>query len=97
MGDNSGAYSLLAKGDLIAAWPQFYRNGVAAGSPATTSQNYPLSHSVAVFANNQANTSVISHTDARLAWYSIGATMTAAQASAFSAAIAAFRTALGRV
>lgn len=89
--------SSLAVGDLVAAWPTFYRNGVASGTDATTSQNYPSAHEVHIFAlNNGGTSSTINHTDARMNWYSIGLTMTAAQVLSFYNAIAAFNTALSR-
>lgn len=91
-----GANGPLAVGDIIAAWPSMYRNGSAVGATATTSQNYPSGHKMYVFANNNSNTSVINYTDARINWYSIGLTFTAAQALSFYNAIAAFNTALSR-
>lgn len=94
-GDQSLASS-LGVGDLVAAWPTFYRNGVASGAGATTSQNYPLAHSIYVFALNQAGTAAINHTDARMNWYSIGLTMTAAQVLSLTSAVAAFNSTLSR-
>ena len=96
-GDNiGGATGALATGDIVAAWPSMYRNGLATGATATTSTNYPAAHSIYVFANNNGGASVINYTDARVSWYSIGLTMTAAQAVSFYNAIAAFNTALSR-
>jgi hypothetical protein len=86
----------LATGDIVAAWPSMYRNGTASGITATTSQNYPSAHKIYVFALNNSNSSAINHTDARLNWYSLGQTMTATQVAAFSTAVAALNTALGR-
>jgi hypothetical protein len=97
LGDNiGGATGALGVGNIVAAWPTMYRNGVATGVTATTSENYGSAHSLYVFANNNSNTSVINYTDARINWYSIGFTMTAAQALTFHNAIAAFNTALSR-
>jgi hypothetical protein len=96
-GDNiGGATGSLAAGDIIAAYPSMYRNGSATGQTATTSQDYGSAHSIYVFANNNANSSVINYTDARISWYSVGLTMTADQALSFYNAIAAFNTALSR-
>lgn len=96
-GDNiGGATGALAVGDIIAAYPSMYRNGSATGQTATTSQDYGSAHSIYVFANNNANASVINYTDARISWYSVGLTMTADQALSFYNAIAAFNTALSR-
>lgn len=96
-GDNiGGATGALAAGDIIAAYPSMYRNGSATGQTATTSQDYGSAHSIYVFANNNANSSVINYTDARISWYSVGLTMTADQALSFYNAIAAFNTALSR-
>jgi hypothetical protein len=89
--------SSLAVGDIVAAWPTFYRNGSASGTGATSSQNYPSAHAVHIFAlNNGGTSSTINYTDARMNWYSIGLTMTAAQVLSFYNAIAAFNTALSR-
>jgi hypothetical protein len=96
-GDDIGVTpGALAVGDIIAAYPSMYRNGSVTGATATTSQNYPSAHSIYVFANNNQNSSVINYTDARINWYSIGLTMTAAQALSFYNAVAAFNTALSR-
>jgi hypothetical protein len=88
--------SSLAVGDLVAAWPTLYRDGSASGTDATTSINYPSAHNLYVFALNNSNTSTINYTDSRVNWYSIGLTMTAAQALSFYNAVAAFNTALSR-
>lgn len=95
-GDDVGTgASTLAAGNIVASWPTMYRNGSASGATATTSQNYSSAHSLFVFANNNSGSSVLGYTDARFGWYSIGSTMTVAQVSAFSKAVAAFNTALG--
>lgn len=87
--------SSLAVGDLVMAYPSFYRNGSASGATATASGNYPSAHPIYIFALNQANTTV-NYTDSRMNWYSIGLTMTAAQVLSFTNAVAAFNTALSR-
>jgi hypothetical protein len=87
----------LGVGDVIMAFPSFYRNGAVAGTSATTSQNYPNADRMVVFAMWRASTSnAINQTDARINWYSIGLAMTAAQVLSFYNAIAAFNTALSR-
>lgn len=98
IGDTAGEAvqaSSLAVGDLLMAWPSFYRNGSATGATATTSQDYPSAHDIFIFALGIADTPG-NWTDARMNWYSIGLTMTSAQALAFYNAIAAFNTALNR-
>ena len=97
--DSAGEFvqsSSLNVGDVLMAYPSFYRNGTQAGAQATTSQNYGSAHSIYIFALNQANTAAINHTDARMNWYSVGLTMTAAQAAAFTNAVQAFNTTLSR-
>jgi len=96
-GDNIGSTgATLAAGNIVAAYPTMFRNGVASGAAATTSQDYPSAHNFYVFAANNSGSSVINHTNARGGWYSIGLTMTAAQALVFSTAINRFYTAIGR-
>jgi hypothetical protein len=95
-GEEVFALGALAVGDLLMAWPSFYRNGTATGATASTSQNYPSAHDILVFALNNSGTSISGYTDARINWYSIGRTMTSAQALSFYNAIAAFNTALTR-
>ena len=85
----------LAIGNIVAAWPTFFRDGVSVGATAATSQNYPSAHSFRVFSNANVNTP-IDHTDARLGWYSIGETMTAAQVVDYDRALVALRAGLGR-
>lgn len=85
----------LAVGDLVCAYPSFYRNGTKTGTDATAGDAYTRSDAVYIFALNQAGTTV-NRTDARLNWYSIGLTMTAAQAAAFTTAIQAFNATLSR-
>jgi hypothetical protein len=94
-GDNITASS-LAVGNIVAAWPTMYRNGVASGTDATSSQDFPAATKVYVFVLNNNNSTVTNYTNSRLGWYSIGATMTAAQALAYSNALAAFNTSLAR-
>jgi hypothetical protein len=87
----------LAVGDVLMAYPAFYRNGVQSGVAATTSQNYPSAHSIFVFAlNGPSFGGAINQTDARINWYSIGLSMTAAQALSFYNATAAFNSSLSR-
>ena len=88
--------SSLAVGNIVAAWPTMYRNGVASGTDATSSQDFPAATKVYVFNLNNNNTNVTNYTNARLGWYSIGATMTAAQALSYHNALADFNTALSR-
>jgi hypothetical protein len=89
--------SSLAVGDLVMAYPSFYRNGAVAGTSATTSGNYPSAHAISVFALFNGGTSAAgNHTDARMNWYSIGLTMTSGEVLSFYNAIAAFNTALSR-
>lgn len=99
VGDRFGdsvASSSLATGNIITAWPTMYRNGVASGTDATSSQDFPAATKVYVFNLNNNNAGVTNYTNARLGWYSIGATMTAAQALSYNNALAAFNTALAR-
>jgi hypothetical protein len=87
----------LSVGDVMMAFPSFYRNGVATGTSATASLTYPSAHAIYIFALLRADNSIVlHHTDARLNWYSIGLTMTSAEALSFYNAIAAFNTALSR-
>jgi hypothetical protein len=85
-----------ATGDLIAAFPTVYRNGVATGSNASSSVNYPSAHSFLVFAIAQNGTTPINHTNARINWYSIGKTMTATQAATMTAIFQAFQASMSR-
>jgi hypothetical protein len=96
-GDNIGVTgSSLAGGNIVAAWPTMYRGGVATGTDATTSQDYPSAHNFYVFANNNSGTSVINYSNPRLGWYSVGETMTSAQAEDFNDALVALYSSLGR-
>jgi hypothetical protein len=89
--------SALAVGDLVMAYPSFYRNGAASGASATAFGNYPSAHAIHIFALHNAGTSTtINYTDARMNWYSIGLTMTTSQVLSFYNAVAAFNTALSR-
>jgi hypothetical protein len=94
-GDSVTSASLTA-GNITAAWPTMYRNGTASGTDATTSQDFPAARKVYVFCLNNNNVGTNNFTNARLGYYSIGATMTAGQADAYSDAIDAFYTAIGR-
>jgi hypothetical protein len=96
-GDNIGTTGgFLAVGNIVASWPTMYRNGVASGATATTSQNYPAAHSLFVFAVNVYGSSASNYSAARLNWYSFGASMTSGQVSSFNAALTAFSSALSR-
>lgn len=101
-GGNSAVYAgdsvsstSLAIGHIVAAYPTMYRNGTATGTDATASNNTTNTTAFAVYAVNSAGT-ITQHTDARLGGYSLGLTMTAAQALAYSNAVSAFNSALGR-
>ena len=86
----------LTAGSIVAAWPTVYRDGVATGTDATTSQDYPSAHDMFVFANSSGGVTPINYSNPRLGYYSIGATMTSAQALAYSTAMSAFYSAIGR-
>lgn len=88
--------SSLGVGDVLMAYPSFYRNGSQTGVQATTSDNYTNAHSIHIFALNSSGSSTINYTDARINWYSIGLTMTSAQALSYYNALAAFNTSLSR-
>lgn len=95
MGEATSAAGLAA-GDILAAWPTFYRNGAATGTAATTSSDYTSSHSFFVFALRNHTVGAANYASARMNWYSIGLTMTAAQALSFYNAIATFNSTLSR-
>lgn len=89
--------SPLSGGNILISAGTKYRNGSAVGTSAAAIANYPAAHSMFVFAfNNGVGSTVIGHTDARLGGYSVGLSMTAAEALAYSNAINAFNTALSR-
>jgi len=83
-------------GNLVGAYPNAYRDGVAFGDAATTSQNYSNADSMGVFCTLSSGTTPQQHTDARIDWYSIGETMTSAQVLSFNNALVAFQAALNR-
>jgi hypothetical protein len=85
----------LGVGDVVMAYPAFFRNGSTTGTNATANDNYTGTDTVYVFALNQDG-SATNYTDSRMNWYSIGLTMTAAQVMSFYNATAAFNTALSR-
>lgn len=72
-----------------------YRGGSLAGSNSTTASPTSTTRPFFVFALNQSP-SPAAYTAARMRMYSIGNGLTAAQALAFSNAVIAFNTALGR-
>ena len=73
-----------------------YQNGTQNGSTVTTTRSGSLTANAPfIFAHNN-NGTAISFSSARLNGYSIGLGLTAAQAAAFSAAVAAFNSSLGR-
>jgi hypothetical protein len=86
----------LGSGNIVAAWPTMYRNGVAMGTDATTSANFPNTTTIQVFSLNNAGVQQLGHLNARMGWYSIGQTMTAGQVVAFNTALAAFYSQIGR-
>jgi hypothetical protein len=96
-GDSVASVSLAA-GNVLCAWPSMYRNGVTSGATATTSFDFPDAIGIYVFSLNAtaAGFGSLNITDARLGYYSIGATMSGPQATAFSNAIDAFYSAIGR-
>lgn len=91
---NTGAISQT--GDLVAAYPSFYRNGVVEGVSASTSTTYGSSNPIFVFGLSNGASNLTDSVNVRLSWYSIGVTMTAVQVAAYIAAIANLRAALGR-
>jgi hypothetical protein len=95
LGDSVTSASLAA-GNIMCAWPTMYRNGTASGTDATTSQDFPAATKVYIWCLNNSNTGTTNFSNARLGYYSLGATMTAQQAAAFSNAINSFYTAIGR-
>ena len=96
-GDDIGTgASSLAAGNVVAAWPTMYRNGVATGTDATTSQNYPSAHAFFIFASSVTGTSANNFSNVRLGWYSIGRTFTSAQVVAFNNALSRFYSDIGR-
>jgi hypothetical protein len=85
----------LAGGLIVAAYPTMYRNGTATGTSATQSNSITTTTAHAVFAIN-SNGTITQYSNARLAGYSIGLTMTASQAAAYNTAWSTFNTALSR-
>ena len=83
-------------GNLVAAYPSFYRNGVIEGVSASTFSAYGSSNPIFVFGLSNGSSNLTDAVDARLNWYSIGLTMTRVQVAAYIAAISNLRAALGR-
>jgi hypothetical protein len=73
-----------------------YRGGIAAVSSAAASGATTSNSLIPVFAATNTSNAIAQHTSARLRMYSIGNGLTAAQVLAFSNAVIAFNTALGR-
>lgn len=94
-GDNV-ASGFLAVGNIVSAWPTMYRDGVASGTTATTSADFPSALNVYVFVLNQNATGTTNYSNVRLGWYSLGTTMTAGQVASFDVAIKAFYAKMGR-
>jgi hypothetical protein len=86
----------LAIGNIVAAWPSFYRNGSVSGATATTSNDYPSAHAHFVFAAHNNGTSASVYANIRLGWYSIGLTMTSSQVVSFNNALNNFANTLAR-
>jgi hypothetical protein len=96
-GDAVGpSHGPLAAGDIVATWPNMYRNGTVTGVTATTSSDFTNNRPVTIFATGLGANSATVLSDCRISWYSIGLTMTAAQVLGFYNAIAAFNAALSR-
>jgi hypothetical protein len=92
-GDIISTTVTLAVGRIIAAAPVMYRNGVASGVVGPISYAHAYGNSlIGVFAVGNG----LSFTYGRLNFYSIGLSMTASQAAAYDAAVAAFDAATGR-
>jgi hypothetical protein len=94
--DQCGPATTVATGNIVATYPTYYNNGVATGTDATTSQDYPSAHSLAVFALLGSNTTTYDYCSSRLGWYSIGSTMSSAQVVAFHNALTTFAGLLSR-
>jgi hypothetical protein len=89
--------SSLAVGNIVAAYPEVFRNGTATGTSATAATTVPDARTFFVFAANSLLAgSPVEHTNARLGWYSLGSTMTQSQVASFDAALVAFYAAIGR-
>lgn len=73
-----------------------YRGGAVAASSASASSAATTNSLIPVFAATNTGNAIGQYTSARLRMYSIGNGLTAAQALAFSNAVIAFNTALGR-
>lgn len=97
---NFGDYvvaSRLATGNIVAAWPSFYRNGIVSGTAATSADNFSSANrDHAVFGGNLGVGAPANHAPVRLNWYSIGLTMTQAQVTAFNNAVTNFSLELNR-
>lgn len=85
-------------GNILASAGTQYRNGSSVGGAPVLLANYPSAHSLYLFANNNGNGggAAVNYANARLGGYSVGASMTAAQAVSFSNAMNTFNAALSR-
>jgi len=89
--------SSLGVGNMVAAYPKVFRNGVETGATATSADNMPDARAFFVFAANFTLAgNPTEHSDVRLGWYSIGETMTDTQAAAFDACLVSLYSKIGR-
>jgi hypothetical protein len=84
-------------GDIVGAWPNFFRNGVQAGVAATAGSmtGFTNTTTCGIFCERLGTTPRL-FSAARMNYYSIGLSMTAAQVAAFTSAVQAFNTNLSR-
>lgn len=98
-GDNGSSSNpvRLSTGNIIASWPNMYRNGVVTGGTATNYKNHISSNAktIYVFGSNLQG-SISRRTDARLGWYSIGTSMNSSQISQFNTIINTFYSSISR-
>jgi hypothetical protein len=73
-----------------------YRNGVANGTTSLTAATPTAAEIYAFAVNRPANSTAANYFNGRIGGYSIGLSMTAAQAAAYNTAMQAFQTALTR-
>lgn len=98
-GDNGSSSSTvrLGAGNIVASWPNMYRNGSVTGGTATNYKNHisTSAKTIYVFALNLQG-SASRFTDARLGWYSIGTSMSSSQIAQFNTIINTFYSAISR-